>query len=159
MLSRFAVIASSAALFALVACSSSSTGSSSGGACNSNPWSCPSGQTCWPTNSTGNFECLNSKQGVQKGAACQNYPGSPTCGDGMFCFQQTTTGGTCTTYCDSSNPAHGCAAGETCTPITVGATTTPQAYVCLPNGSTQDAGAQNDAGTASDAASGDATTD
>jgi hypothetical protein len=103
----------------VVACSSSSS-SSDNAQCNSNPWSCPAGQTCWLKDASGNFACLNSAAGKNKGDPCTNTVGLPSCGDAMACYQQLgASGGTCVAYCDNANAAHGCAAGETCQEVAV----------------------------------------
>jgi hypothetical protein len=109
------VVASLAVGAAAVGCSSSSS-SGGGSQCNSDPWQCPTGQTCWPSDSNGNFACLNSAVGKNKGDACTNNIGAPTCGDGMACFAVGTPNGTCIPYCDNTKAGHGCAAGETCQP-------------------------------------------
>jgi hypothetical protein len=150
MLSRLLVAMSSLAVVSVVACSSSTSSTPGGSGCNTNPFSCPAGQTCWPNDTSGTFACLNSAAGVTKGSSCQNYPGTPTCGDGMFCLQTTTVGGTCVTYCDPSNAAHGCSAGEICTPVALAGNASAQVHVCYnggvgPDGGAGDSGA-NDSG-------------
>lgn len=140
----------------VVACSSTSSSTSAPGPCNENPWECGAGQTCWPKDAVPTFACLNSGGG-KKGDACSNTPGNATCGDGLACLQTTSAGGTCVTYCDSTNTAHACASGEACTTAIVGGASGPQIHVCVgtkvPQG---DAGA--DASPA-DASTHDATTD
>jgi hypothetical protein len=137
---------------ALVACSSSSSGGSSS-QCNSNPWQCPAGQTCWLADQNANFACLNSAVGKNKGDTCVNTIGAPTCGDAMVCFQAVgTSSGTCVPYCDPTNAAHACAAGETCQPAAYplpGGGHSGVFYVCSggepPDGGT-DTGAPTDTG-------------
>ena len=87
----------------VIACSSASSGGGSN--CNSNPFGCPAGKTCWPADTNGTFQCLPSATGVKQGDACQQVTGTPTCGDFQFCNQ------TCVSYCDSN---HGCQVGEQC---------------------------------------------
>jgi hypothetical protein len=99
-----------AALCAILGCSSSSSPAAQ--PCNENPWECPAGQTCWPTTG-GAFQCLNSGQGTL-GSPCQDSLGIPTCSDGFACLETSASGGECTPYCDSTNPAHGCPAGLAC---------------------------------------------
>lgn len=129
-LSVFALAASAV----VASCSSSSSPGGGAAQCNSNPWSCPSGQTCWITDATGAaFACLNSKQGAKKGDACVNSPGSATCGDLMACFQQSVSGGICVTYCDNTKTDRGCAAGEQCVPVSYDHHTTAFS-ACIPTG-------------------------
>lgn len=134
-----------AAIGLLAACSSTSGGSSTT-PCNENPFECTSGQTCWPKDAVPTFACLNSGPG-KKGDSCQNTPGSATCGDGLACLQLASAGGTCVAYCDSTNTAHACASGETCTLAYLGGPSGPQLHLCV-GGSPP----HNDAGTDSGAA-------
>lgn len=122
----------------VVACSSSSS-SDGPGSCSSEPFSCGAGQTCAVKDSSGTFACLTSGGGA-KGSACQNIIGSTTCGDGLVCFQQTTAGGICSSYCEPGNAARGCAAGEACSLAQI-VGTTAKFYVCAGGAPTADAGA------------------
>jgi hypothetical protein len=73
--------------------------------CNENPWSCPSGQVCWPTTAT-TFGCVPAGTGTQ-GASCTLTinPAQAGCGEGLNCLEQPNAGiGVCTPYCDSSHP-------------------------------------------------------
>jgi len=120
-----------ALLLTLVACSSEGNPSAPPPGCNVDPWQCPAGQTCWPTDLAGHFACLNSANGKKKGDACGNTVGAPTCGDALACLQLAgSSGGTCLPYCDPAKPAHGCAAGETCQQIVLSGTTA-SFYVCV----------------------------
>lgn len=109
----------------VVACSSEESSSPTPPVpCNQDPWQCPAGQTCWPKDTAGTFACLNSAAGVAKGDECANMVGSPTCGDGLACFQNVGEAkGRCVPFCDPTNPARGCAAGEACSTITLSGTT------------------------------------
>src|SRR5689334_1962469 len=101
---------------AMIACSSGGSDGSGGkggkggskpaGTCNTDPFSCPAGQTCW-INSNSAFACLNSGPG-KEGDACQNIIGSPTCGDGLACYAVGSPNGTCMPFCDPSSSAHAC---------------------------------------------------
>jgi hypothetical protein len=142
----FLAVATVATATGVAACSSSTSDSPAGG-CESNPFSCPAGQTCSAKDSSGAFACITSGSGA-KGSTCINTPGMTTCGDGLTCLQIVASGGQCTDYCDS---AHACAAGETCTAAGIAGTSTIF-HVC--NGgtpTTADAGSK-DAATANDAA-------
>ncbi len=104
---------------AVLACSSSSSPGATKPPCNEDPWECPAGQTCWPSDPSG-FQCLNSGPGTA-GSACDNTLGAPTCGDGLACLQFTPPGlGTCLAYCDPTDPIHACPGGQTCQAILEG---------------------------------------
>jgi hypothetical protein len=94
-------------LLCVVACSSSSSKGTT--PCNENPWECGSGQTCWPSSDTA-FACLNSGAG-QVGDSCFDSVGTPTCGDGLGCYQMAVSGGVCAAYCDPTDPSHACSNG------------------------------------------------
>lgn len=148
-ISRFPVAASVFALLAVVACSSSESPSASDGAggsapvaeCNVDPWTCPGGQTCWPsatsTQTSVHFQCQTSTKGAGKGAACQALVGMPTCDDGHACFASVQSGsanGTCLPFCDTTNPAHACSAGETCRVVSFDGTLKGGFHLCVPDG-------------------------
>ncbi|MBI2390735.1 MAG: hypothetical protein HYV09_14190 [Deltaproteobacteria bacterium] len=116
----------------IVACSSSEEPSSPPPVpCNKDPWQCPAGQTCWPKDTAGTFACLNSAVGVAKGDECANMVGSPTCGDGLACFQAVGEAkGKCVPFCDTAKTGRGCGAGEACTTVTL-AGTSSSFMVCI----------------------------
>jgi hypothetical protein len=92
----------------LAACSSSSGGGPQ--PCNVDPFSCPTGQTCWALD-VSTFKCMNSGAG-KAGDGCSALFGQPECGDGLACFMSATTSqGVCTPFCE---PSHPCANGATC---------------------------------------------
>jgi len=131
-------LASCALLVAAVACGSSSTPAPVNSACNTNPWACPGGQTCWPSDTSGDFACFNSLAGAKKGDACQVYVGSPSCGDAMICYAAPgASAGTCVLYCDNTTAGRGCAAGEAC--IELRFLSGGTVHACIPYGAT-DAG-------------------
>lgn len=156
---------------AAVGCSSNSSSSGAGSGaskpCNENGGSCPDGQTCWPQ-SASTFACLNEGSG-KAGDSCQNTPGTPTCGHGLACLQQTEAGGTCVPYCDPTNPAEACPSGSQCTTTVLGGASGPTFEVCVGPMPRTDAGADaasssggGDAGSSSgggDAAASDAAAD
>ena len=108
--------------------------------CSADPFACPAGQTCWLTDTAGNYACQTSGSGAA-GAACANSPSMPSCADGLDCFQTSPTVGFCVAYCDPANPAHGCPSGATCaTSQVVG--TSRSIHLCVPPQVT-DAGAEN----------------
>ena len=100
--------------------------------CNEDPWSCPSGQTCWLSSGDdaswdGTFQCLNSKEGMSIGDSCSLIEdgalGAPSCSDGQFCLQLVASDAPdafCTQYCDLTDPDHACPAGYTCGRIQFG---------------------------------------
>ncbi len=114
--------------FVAAACGSST--SSGPASCNDNPWECPSGQDCWPASSS-TYACLTSGTGAP-GAQCLQVVGTPSCADGLGCFQQAGQSmGTCVPYCDSQHP---CASGTTCTEAHLNCPSSPcpGIYVCEP---------------------------
>ena len=133
------LLAAIAAASSVVACSSSS--SDDAGSCSSNPFSCGAGQTCSVKDSSGAFACLTSGAGA-KGSACKNTVGVTSCGDGLVCLQLVQAGGTCSSFCQPGDAAHGCAEGETCTPAKL-AGTSETFYVCAGGAAPADAGAQD----------------
>jgi len=158
----------------LLACpaSESTTGATSASACNSDPFSCPAGQTCW-VNAENKYACLNAGPG-KKGDSCQSLIGAPTCGEGLVCLQTSTAGaGECVTYCDPSNPARACEGAEVCTSAVFGrasgvirvcyAQTSPSTDAGVVTDGATDATSSSDAGAddagADDAAAGDSGSD
>ena len=131
-----------------LACSSSSSSASGDGGvkpCNEDPFQCPAGQTCWIKDQTGVFACLNSQPTAKKGDACVNIQGSPSCGDGMLCFQQIGEAtGHCATYCDNTVQGKGCAATEVCREAQF--QTGLKVHVCIGPAATSDAGTQDSGG-------------
>jgi hypothetical protein len=117
--------------------------------CNEDPWECPSGQTCWPSNGT-SFACLNSGTGTA-GGPCEDSEGIATCGDGLACLQTTSAGGTCVAYCDNTDPSHACPSTQLCEMDVVVGTTI---YVCVGTGAASEA----EAGDTFDGSSGAADT-
>ncbi len=148
----------------VAACSSSSSTTTPAVPCNQNPWECSSGQTCWLTDATGDYACLNSGPG-KKGASCTAVPGSPPCGDGLFCLETSaTSAGTCLSFCDPANPAHACAADEVCEAAAFNNNPATLVHLCtVPTPAGMDAGTDTgavDAGTdASDAGPADTGSD
>jgi len=149
------------ALLATACSSSSSTGGDGGSGatpCNENPWECPSTQTCWPQTPT-IFACLNAGPGML-GAACMNTAGSPTCGAGLACFQGLgATGGSCLSFCSTTDPSHACTGGDVCETVALGGTGGPEFSVCVPQATGGsdggvDASPAADSGSAGDAATG-----
>lgn len=125
----------------VVGCSSSSASPGSQ-PCNENPWECTTGQTCWPKDES-TFACLNSGPG-QAGDACQDSVGFPTCGDGLACLETAAGGGTCSAYCDPTNPSHACPASQTCSIVTLVGGAAPQFQVCVsPSTTPTDAGSES----------------
>lgn len=107
---------------ALIGCGDSDadggTDGGSGGSapvsCASDPWSCPDGQTCWANADAKSFACLNSGNGAV-GTECLSIAGSPACKEDLFCLQlQGQSAGTCTEYCDPTDPAHACPDSRQC---------------------------------------------
>jgi hypothetical protein len=134
-----------ALLLATGACSSTSSSSSSTSACNTQPFTCAAGTTCWPADNAADFACLKSGAG-KLGDACQNTPSVATCGDGLLCLQQTATDGHCVPYCDTAHP---CPTGQACTTAQLVGTSV-QTRVCF--GATPAADAGSDASSPADAA-------
>jgi len=135
---RVCVFVLFAPLSLAIGCSSSS--SPAGQGCNENPWECPAGQTCWPKDQT-SFACFRSGQGAA-GEACENSVGAATCGDGLACLETgTAASGTCSAFCDSTNPSHACSAGETCRMAILLGVANAQFQVCVStSASTTDGG-------------------
>ncbi|MGZ5971274.1 MAG: hypothetical protein ACXWP4_26570 [Polyangiales bacterium] len=146
--------------FFLFACSSSNDAGPVTTPCNEDPWQCPTGQTCWPTDLSGTFACLNSAAGKVKGDACGNTVGAPTCGDGLACFQGVgDASGHCVAYCDNTKAGHGCAAGETCQTALLSGTSSAF-HICVGGSTMMDSGTDStpsetgsDTGSATDGAS------
>lgn len=124
---RFSAVLGAAAVVATlvnVGCGgddeTSGTGGNDAAMCNADPWSCPAGQTCWATDTTGaTFACLNSGPGAV-GESCVGFVGSPECGDGLACFTANgypESSKVCTPFCDPSDPAHGCPDQAQCLPL------------------------------------------
>ena len=111
---QFVLAAGALVLAVVAACSSADTGSNGGASgCNSNPFACPIGTTCWETDAK-TFKCIVSGSG-KEGDTCQNFYGQPTCNDGLFCFNaQGAMSGVCTPFCDPKNPAHACLGNAAC---------------------------------------------
>jgi hypothetical protein len=130
------------AALSVPACSSSS--SSAAAQCNAQPYTCAAGTTCWPTDQAANFSCLKSGPG-KAGDACVNTVASATCGDGLMCFQQTSTSGACVPYCDSSHP---CPNAQACSTANI-LGTSALVHICLSGLPQADAG--TDSGPAADA--------
>jgi hypothetical protein len=98
---------------AALACSSSSAPAG----CESNPFACPAGQTCWSRNGPGDFACLPSGNATT-GQGCQPAAGVAGCADRLVCVaapESAAGPSVCRAYCDGS---HGCGSGETCTRAT-----------------------------------------
>jgi hypothetical protein len=107
--------------------------------CNEDPWSCPDGQTCWATSMTGDYKCTNSDTAKQKGDACKNLIGAPTCGDDLSCYAVGSPSGVCAPFCDNTNPDKKCASGEVCDSLYL-AKDGPLIHVCRPVAQPPDAG-------------------
>jgi hypothetical protein len=136
------------------ACSSSSSSSTTTSQCNTDPFTCAAGTTCWPTDTAADFACIKSGAG-KAGDSCLNTPNAATCGDGFLCLQQTQTDGHCVPYCDTS---HGCPTGQACTAAQI-IGTTQVTHVCFgttPAGTDggTDASAGEDANGGKDSATG-----
>ncbi len=113
-------------------CGSSDSGGSTAAPtpCNVDPWTCPAGQTCWATDMSGAFGCLNSDSTKSKGDSCVNSVGQPTCPDDMICLQlQGQAKGVCAPYCSMTDPGKACDTGETCVTLLFGGS---QAHACRP---------------------------
>lgn len=128
---------------AVVACSSSSS-SGAPAQCNTNPFACASGQTCWPKscncpsgqkcsvdNCIPQFDCLPSAAGKNPHDSCNNTINVTTCGDNQACIELTAAGGNCLVYCDPASPK--CVSDELCVAYAVGKTQdAPKVNVCTP---------------------------
>jgi hypothetical protein len=143
------------------ACSSSSNAGDGGSAstpCNQNPWECSAGQVCWPQTQA-NFACLNAGPG-KLGDACMNTAGSPTCGAGLACFQSGATGGSCLSYCSTTDPSHACTGDAVCQTAALGGGGGPEFSICVPqptggNDGGAEASQQGDTGSPTEAGAGD----
>lgn len=147
LLARSFAASGVALLLAAGGCSSSSSSSSTPAACNTQPFTCAAGTTCWPIDQAADFKCIKSGAG-KAGDSCLNTPNSATCGDGFLCLQQTQTDGHCVPYCDS---AHTCPTGQACTAAQI-IGTTQVTHVCFGGSPPPDAGGGGDAGHSGDAA-------
>jgi len=129
LLAVFGVALFGAGLVGL-ACSSSSA-SSPPAQCNTNPFACAKGTTCWPTSCTcpsgqtcslqtcvPQFACLASVVAQVPGDACFNSLNIATCGDLQACIQNAADGGACMQYCNPQSPT--CPGGQTCVVYPVG---------------------------------------
>jgi hypothetical protein len=98
--------------------------------CNTDPWSCTDGQTCWVSSDGDSFACLNPGPGAS-GAACSLVPGSVGCDTGLFC-----SFGVCRPFCDNEDASHACPDGMTCSVVTItdagGTADIGDVQVCLP---------------------------
>lgn len=140
----FAAACTLASVYGVVACSSSTSDSSTEG-CASNPFTCAAGQTCSAKDATGAFACIASGSGT-KGSSCINTPGMTSCGDGLTCLQVMQSGGQCTNYCEVGSTTHGCATGETCSAAGIQGTSTIF-HVCTGGASVTVDGGSKDAAT------------
>src|ERR1019366_1952338 len=150
MISRLLLVLPLAALTAVACSSSSGSGSGSSGTtpCNENPWQCPAGQTCWPTDQS-SFACLNVGTG-KPGDPCTATVGMPSCGANLDCLQtQAASAGTCVAYCSESDPSHACPTGVQCLSAYLGSTSGPKFSVCAPAVANQDAGSDSGSGSSS----------
>jgi hypothetical protein len=146
----------SALLLSLVAAACSSSSGSSSTPCNQDPWQCSSTQTCWPQSATA-FACMNAGPGML-GSACEDTPGTPTCGAGLFCLQTTMMPGTCLAYCSTSDPKHACTGGAVCAMGALGGLGGPEFNLCVPmavgdGGTGADGGGTTDGGGTADGGS------
>ena len=126
-----------------VACSSSTAAIAS---CNTDPWQCQAGTTCWPkecgcpagqacdtTNCVPVFGCVPSVPGKMAADNCVDTFGpSATCGDNQACIEIDAGSGLCSVYCDLAQPTKGCPTDQTCTAYHVGAPSNPTIQVCVP---------------------------
>jgi hypothetical protein len=81
--------------------------------CNTDPWSCTDGQTCWVNSDGDGFACLNPGPGAS-GAACSLVAGSVGCDTGLWCL-----GDACRPFCDNEDAAHACPDGMGCRVVTI----------------------------------------
>jgi hypothetical protein len=109
--------------------------------CNTDPWQCGTGQTCWvaacgPDINTcvPQFACLGSSPTKQVGESCTFNVGVVTCGDRQTCVRDVdASSGTCSLYCEPGNADRACPSGYQCTLETIGgASNPPPIHVCLP---------------------------
>ena len=64
-----------------------------------------------------------------------------TCGDGLACLATDATNGSCTPYCDNTNPDHACPAGLVCDTIQLAVSGGAQFQACGGGTGTTEAGA------------------
>ena len=116
-----------------VACSTSSvtgTGGQSTG-CNTDPFACAPGETCWPKDYAPTFACLKSVAEKKVQDPCANTPGQVTCGDNQACVEFEVGMGGCLSYC--SDALHPCPGVQACVEIKVGTKSdAPAIRVCAP---------------------------
>jgi hypothetical protein len=100
-----------------------------GASCAADPLACPSGQTCWPVDTTPTLACITSRvSGGGFHASCDDSVGVATCASGMACDAvPPSIAGACTYYCD---PAHACPGGYSCIQTRVGGESGPVISVC-----------------------------
>jgi hypothetical protein len=95
--------------------------------CKGEPFTCPTGQTCWYVDYEKQvFECRPAGAG-RKGSDCEQSP-EPTCGDALICIGVSADASACVPFCD---PAHPCVEPEACVETT-GADGTVLFHVCAP---------------------------
>lgn len=118
-------------LAALLLLGSAACGSDPPQPCLNNPQGCGQGNTCWPIDMSGTFQCLPSKPYVAFGADCALIVGSSTCADGWICApmqgKKMERLDRCTSYCGDELP---CPTGATCTKVSL-YPTAPQVSVCI----------------------------
>jgi hypothetical protein len=128
--SALRLCAVSSLLASLALACSSTTSSPTPPPCNEDPWSCPSGQTCW-VNASSAFACLNSGAG-KKGDTCTSVAGAPACGDGLACLQTVAAApGKCLAYCDTTKPERACGTGENCVAAAFNGNTAALVHLCV----------------------------
>jgi hypothetical protein len=132
------ILSRSVVVFCLFTAACSTSSSIPAPPCNVDPFTCPTGQTCWATNTMGDFACLNSGPGAL-GAPCENTVGAPTCKDGLLCVQTSAAEGSCLAYCDPTSPEHACAGGAACETVEL-IGTSDLGHVCVPAATPVDAG-------------------
>lgn len=138
------------AVFGLAGCGSDTTGGAGGGGgatpaagCNTDPWSCPAGQTCTIAAQGTKFTCLNGGAG-KAGDTCKNIIDQPQCGDGLTCFQiQGDADGVCSPFCDPSSAAHACPNSAACVMVQFGSAGIVK--ICQPDGGAGGAGGNGSA--------------
>lgn len=143
---------------AVFACSSTPTAAGPA-QCNTNPWLCDPGQTCWPTscacpqgsktcdatNCFAQFSCVVADLSKRPYDTCHNSAAFVSCGEHQACIEVTAGKGVCLNYCDSTSTAHACTAGQQCLDYQVGqATGAPTVHVCVSDN--PDGGPAHDAG-------------
>lgn len=93
---------------------------------------------------------MNSGLG-KAGDPCEDSVGAATCGDGLACLRVGTGIGTCSPFCDSTNPSHGCPTGAMCRMAALVGAEAAQFQVCVSTSmATTDAG-DDSSSSASDA--------